>query len=557
MGDGSSDALAILENELKRIRSSLLSALDADAWEHARGLTYAAEALSRAIDAVRKVPLAQSPAAASQRSSVLPETTSPVAIVTPVESKADGTGFQKEECDVCLTVDPPNSVHDKSTEPTIATEKEETLSSPSAKASKSNAARKRISRYRDEIRTLNGALPTGKDWCSSDWCLWRKAICKTRAAVEATKDSVDAKKEFEAELQNLSERATELAIDSKFFGFNMKQSVSEEGWNDLAEGFEWLSEAYSAKDWLDVTPQLDPSHRKQLVLMVGQSAQYLLDLQSRLSISANDWVTTDLLKWYKGQNKGQSAIAKPQKNELRELEKKWRKFKSDHERKEAQQAAMQALRKHVEHSVLEGKEELEGEESEARKQWNLRLCELVDHCLECGVPPSNKELVSMLIEFLSTVNSICVHKEAKKIAKYVQDQVRKDQGKFIEGLDEAVFNNVDAQLLAEMLPNLKNKQLLLIGGNKGQRERRLKLQELFQCTIEWPDMEEDTNMNLVRPLLPKADIVGYLIRFSRHHYKELMDAAKDFGKDVVFFPAGLSPNRLMFDMKRQLFGGRV
>jgi len=568
MGDQSAEAITILDHELKRIRSAIWSALDAEDWETLRGLTYAAEALSRAIEVIQRSSEGDPrPAATTQSAPPLaigPNKTDQDA--TSTTSKLTAVAWSATEVTTGAPEDAPiahettRTAAEPRAEASLVTSEpgqedsgppaEQTVEDRASRSAKQpkQAERKALQRHRETLMELLNWLPTGKDWTMPDWCHWRQAVCIARAGLEAAKEAKSDRGYFQDELQQLSVRADEVTLDSPFFGFNTEAYFAKESdWKDLAQAYEWLGEAFEAKEWLDVTPSLDVKRRSEVVSLIGQAERWLVDTLGRLQFSVADRPHSLLRDWWKGQSKTHREFEPPKKDELAQLGKKWHEEREKHESQQRKDAAMDELRRHIEDSEL-GEDQVE--------EWNERLCALTDACLEAKVPPSSLDLVPLLVDFLGVIQEGCRHKQASKIAQFAVDQYRKKDPDFMEGLQRS-FATVDEGMLEGMKPLLQGRRLLFVGGNKGQEPRRQAIERLFECELEWPDMEDDTNLNVLRPKLAHADIVCLLIRFSRHGYKEIIDEAKEIGKQVVVFRAGLHPNRLLHDLRKQLPPGRV
>jgi hypothetical protein len=99
---------------------------------------------------------------------------------------------------------------------------------------------------------------------------------------------------------------------------------------------------------------------------------------------------------------------------------------------------------------------------------------------------------------------------------------------------------------------LAGKKMLLVGGNKGQSFRKDDLLSGLQlASVEWPDMDWDTNENKLTPYVDRADVVLYLIRFSRHSYGRALTRAKGQGKLVARITRGLGYRRIVADLYDQ------
>jgi hypothetical protein len=107
--------------------------------------------------------------------------------------------------------------------------------------------------------------------------------------------------------------------------------------------------------------------------------------------------------------------------------------------------------------------------------------------------------------------------------------------------------------VSELRPLLQNKVLLLIGGNKGQGWRKEELKkELGLKDVLWPDLEDTTKLKGIFHEVDHADYVAQLIRWSRHHYSEILDYAKGQNKPVVRVLSGLGLTRITRDLHDQM-----
>ncbi len=114
-----------------------------------------------------------------------------------------------------------------------------------------------------------------------------------------------------------------------------------------------------------------------------------------------------------------------------------------------------------------------------------------------------------------------------------------------------------AQKKADLRALLQGKTMLFLGGNKGQGRKREDLIELLGLQdLDWPDTDNSTNPGKLTPRVPHADLVCYLIRWSRHSYKQVLDDAKRQGKMIAVLRRGLGLNTVVVDLHAQLIGQR-
>ena len=110
--------------------------------------------------------------------------------------------------------------------------------------------------------------------------------------------------------------------------------------------------------------------------------------------------------------------------------------------------------------------------------------------------------------------------------------------------EDAVFTAVKA--------HLAGKTVLFVGGRRIPEKKREVEQALGLKELLWPDADPDTLLHDFTAAALKADVVCYLIRWSRHSYKQVIDLAKGQGKETVVLKAGLGVNRLVHDFNEQL-----
>ena len=109
----------------------------------------------------------------------------------------------------------------------------------------------------------------------------------------------------------------------------------------------------------------------------------------------------------------------------------------------------------------------------------------------------------------------------------------------------------------DVVEYMAGKKLLFVGGRKGQTARIPKYKVALRLAdFEWPDMETHSNPAQLSPAVSKADVVVYLIRFSRHSYKKAIDEAKAQGKAVVTLPSGQSLAQLAHAVREQVLPAR-
>lgn len=182
------------------------------------------------------------------------------------------------------------------------------------------------------------------------------------------------------------------------------------------------------------------------------------------------------------------------------------------------------------------------------------ILEAVQFCLDAGTPASDKNLLNHLLPFRALFENAQNGKlKALKTNLDKQFQTLSSKGPLRDSVETATEDPEHVKRVEELKPLLADKVLVLIGGNKGQGWRKDELAKLLGLKeVQWPDLEDTSNLNSVRPDVLKADVVAQLIRWSRHSYGELLSFAKDNGKPIVRVTGGLGTKRIVHDLHQQL-----
>lgn len=190
--------------------------------------------------------------------------------------------------------------------------------------------------------------------------------------------------------------------------------------------------------------------------------------------------------------------------------------------------------------------------------FEAKLVASVELALGDGIPPSNRQLRLLLAGYRHVVERVG-HSQGPKLCEYLDKDALASLAKHeVVAEPPAVADESELRRWTEELaPLMRGKTLLLIGGNKGQLHRKNDYKEHFGLAdVLWPDLEESDKPTIARPQLDKADVVAYIVRFSRHSYKSLLDEAKRMGKVTVTLPRGLGLNTVVRDMHEQLVRAR-
>ncbi|MCX7799709.1 MAG: hypothetical protein N2109_05130 [Fimbriimonadales bacterium] len=189
------------------------------------------------------------------------------------------------------------------------------------------------------------------------------------------------------------------------------------------------------------------------------------------------------------------------------------------------------------------------------------LEEKIQSCLDAGMQPSNKRLRELLMPYVTMLQPR--DGRFRRLIEYVRGDATKaarTNYEALEGRDDAIQQielNEHRRRLEELRPVLSGKRMLIVGGSIGQAHRRQLYQQALELSeVDWPEVEHDSHLDIFWPRLEKADIAVQLIRFSRHHYGEVLAKAREQGKMTARIKGGLNIRRFVLDLHEQLVANR-
>jgi hypothetical protein len=183
------------------------------------------------------------------------------------------------------------------------------------------------------------------------------------------------------------------------------------------------------------------------------------------------------------------------------------------------------------------------------------LVPAVLRCLDAGIPPSNKKLVAVCLPYRSALKEVDDRRVAK-LVEYLSKEEALLARKVGPPADADSAEEPEDAVLAAVKAHLAGKTVLFVGGRRIPEKKREVEAALGLKELLWPDADPDTLLHDFTASALKADVVCYLIRWSRHSYKQVIDFAKAQGKETVILKAGLGVNRLVHDFNEQLVAVR-
>ena len=371
--------------------------------------------------------------------------------------------------------------------------------------------------------------------------------CEARSLIETSNESgLDASSLWQS-LGMLQEEFDRLHPGGSFFAFKKTRHHRADLWADLAEAFSLLGPSEKALDWVEAHP--DAPDRAEIVKLAGGAEAWIHRLNDGHGLGFTDEQQRDVHHRVERAAGGEIYVPWWNLGDGR---------RTDGEVAEAARALPARLADVVRRVEAGAKKDdamgaLEGlvESLDADGPVEQTLVPAVLRCLEAGIAPSNKKLVAACLPYRAALREVddrrvaklveYLSKEEALLARKLGPPTDADTG---EAPEDAVFAAVKA--------HLAGKTVLFVGGRRIPEKKREVESALGLKELLWPDADPDTLLHDFTASALKADVVCYLIRWSRHSYKQVIDLAKGQGKETVVLKAGLGVNRLVHDFNEQL-----
>lgn len=181
------------------------------------------------------------------------------------------------------------------------------------------------------------------------------------------------------------------------------------------------------------------------------------------------------------------------------------------------------------------------------------LADAAEAVLRAGVKPSDPRLRPLLLDHIEDLDddgrsslTELVRELTLERDRHVQEEAREE-----EGFADAEYQSY----LEAVLPRVRGKRLMILGGDARPASRDAIRRELELAEVEWPGSHKATNVNTLYTPMEHADIVAHLTGFSRKAYKAVAKAARDQGKMVVKLNRSFNPRRFVYEIHRQVLLG--
>ncbi|GEM_PF-4739804 len=375
--------------------------------------------------------------------------------------------------------------------------------------------------------------------------------CEARALIEASSEAeLDASSLWQS-LGLLQEEFERIAPDGAFFAFRQSRNHRAETWTELAEAFRLLGPSEKALDWVVAHP--DVPERAELIRLAAGSEAWIHRLNDDHGLGFTDEQQRDVHRRVEELSGGEVYVPWWTLGEGR---------RANEEVAEAARslpARLADVARRVESSARKddamGALESLAESLEADGPVEETLVPAVLRCLDAGIPPSNKKLVAICLPYRSALKEVD-DRRLSKLVEYLSKEEALLARKLGPPADADSEEEPQDAVLSAVKAHVAGKTVLFVGGRRIPEKKREVEQALGLKELLWPDADPDTLLHDFTASALKADIVCYLIRWSRHSYKQVIDFAKAQGKETVVLKAGLGVNRLVHDFNEQLVAVR-
>ena len=375
--------------------------------------------------------------------------------------------------------------------------------------------------------------------------------CEARAHIQASQEAdLDASSLWQS-LDLLREEFDRIHPGGSFFAFRNNRQHRADVWLDLGEAFRLLGASERCLDWVEEHPEVP--ERAELIKLAGAAEAWIHRLNDDQGLGFTDEQQRDVHHRVEAIAGGEVYVPWWNLGEGR---------RSNDEVAEAARSLPTRLSEVVKRTESSAKKDdamgaLEGlvESLEADGPVEETLVPAVLRCLDAGIPPSNKKLVMICLPYRSALKEVD-DRRVSKLVEYLSKEEALMVRKFGAPPEAETYEEPEGTQLQAVREYLAGKTVLFVGGRRIPEKKREVEQALGLKELLWPDADPDTLIHDFTASALKADVVCYLIRWSRHSYKQVLDFAKAQGKETVVLKAGLGVNRLVHDFSEQLLAPR-
>jgi hypothetical protein len=359
----------------------------------------------------------------------------------------------------------------------------------------------------------------------------------------------------------LGNRLKELGED-RFYGLNPGRDHDAAAWHRAREAYGWLARAYEAKAFLD-EHDVAGATRDALLMGVAAVETNLARLMHGALAYAADEQQKRLHAWVQ-QNQRQGLYIEwwtleenggPKDSRVREAAASFCKDVPEVLKRCARQHAIEAAQAAV-HGAIDSLEAGAGDADEPDDAGARSLNEAVQAWLQAGGRPTEVQVARRLAPFASRLDRLN-GRQAAQLIRHLESLNAEENGTDAEEPNGHepnghVPNPEQLRKLERVRRFLEGKTMLFVGGEARYEHRAMLERELGLRSLLWPGSDADTRPAYFEAAANAADVVCLLVRFARHEYQRVMEAAQQAGKWTFKLPAGYGLNRVVHDIYEQL-----
>ncbi len=357
-------------------------------------------------------------------------------------------------------------------------------------------------------------------------------ICKSRAFsidLNSYSSTGDIMQKLNELMSGLEFEAYNIESDRELLQFCLREEINDiQYWTDLASAYQLTADAQDAFDWY----LQNKITNKELLNTIGAAQQLLYRIlqEENMSDSSQQKLYQCILDETKSTGFIGSLNPAVPNNDLRslagQLKNVFTTVKTDKQRRDEseqrrqdQESAMAQLKQ-----LLESNPHL-GKNPDTLPADRQLLLEVLDQCKQASLPPSHKEIKTMLVPlcFLLTGQS-----KYKTFLKYAfEEKQRLEAADKLKTLDnesqqeESSISDEELQQWVDSLQTvLQGKKIVIAGGQKPQQETREWLEQHLNAETKWLWGSADSPATKFEADVRKADILMVVIKISGHDMSE-------------------------------------
>ena len=192
------------------------------------------------------------------------------------------------------------------------------------------------------------------------------------------------------------------------------------------------------------------------------------------------------------------------------------------------------------------------------------LLPLLDACLAAGVPASNAQVRTALLDSAPRLLEGLMP-YAKILDVVLTERRRKGLDELpaapddLPEVEEEDLSDAQIDACRELVRDLAAGQDIVIIGGSAKPQVAEKLKQLLNCReVEWIDSKKSSRMSKFKTAICNAHIIIAVKKFASHEMTEKSrDWAKEYNRDYVFLPSGYGVNQIINQMYLQLLNGEA